>query len=146
MGIRANGNEGNRFRYRAGAGEFAAIVDLHCTPDAEGSMGAGIVHHVAFRTESDAQQHAWGTRIARLDYDVSPMLDHKYFHSIYFREPRGVLFEIATARPGFTADEPAGELGTRLQLPPWMEPIRHEREQVLPPSILPSWWTERSDA
>jgi glyoxalase family protein len=70
--------------------------------------------------------------------NVTPVIDRKYFHSTYFREPGGVLFEIATDPPGFTVDEPADQLGTRLNLPPWLEPLRGEIEQALPPVTLPS--------
>jgi glyoxalase family protein len=70
--------------------------------------------------------------------DVTPILDREYFHSIYFREPGGVLFEIATDPPGFTVDEPAEHLGSHLKLPPWLEPARAEIEQVLPLLHLPS--------
>ncbi|MFN3649451.1 MAG: ring-cleaving dioxygenase [Armatimonadota bacterium] len=140
LGFHAVGSEGTRFRYRAGAGEQAATVDLLCVPDARrGGMGAGVVHHVAFRTPDDAQQLAWRERISELGLNVTPLIDRTYFHSIYFREPGGVLFEIATEPPGFTADEAEEELGTRLQLPPWLEPSRQELERVLPPLSLPQW-------
>ena len=119
MGFRAESSEGNRFRYRAGEGEFASTVDLLCVPDARhGGIGAGVVHHVAFRTSDDAQQLAWRERLAELDYNVTPVMDRTYFHSIYYLEPGGVLFEIATDPPGFAIDEAAEDLGTRLQLPP----------------------------
>src|SRR3954469_16655421 len=118
MGFRAAGSEGNRFRYRASAGGAASVVDLLCVPDARhGGTGAGVVHHVAFRTPDDEQQEAWRAKIARLGHNVSPVMDGVYFHSIYFREPGGVLFEIATDPPGFTADEPADQLGSKLALP-----------------------------
>lgn len=140
MGFRAEGDEGNRFRYRAGSGEFASTVDLLCVPDARrGGMGAGVVHHVAFRTPDDAQQQAWRARLAELDYNVTPVMDREYFHSIYFREPGGVLFEIATVPPGFAVNEPEAELGTKLQLPPWLEPVREQLEQALPSLRLPQW-------
>lgn len=140
MGFQAGGSEGNRFRYRAGAGGFASVVDLLCVPDApRGTLGAGVVHHVAFRTPDEEQQQAWRTRMAGLDFNVTPVLDRQYFRSIYFREPGHVLFEIATDPPGFTADEPAAELGTRLRLPPWLEPRRAELERVLPRLRLPEW-------
>lgn len=143
MGFRAEGSEGNRFRYCAGEGGFASLVDLLCLPDARrGGMGAGVVHHVAFRTPDDPQQEAWRKRVAELDYNVSPVMDRKYFHSIYFREPGGVLFEIATDPPGFAVDESEPELGTKLLLPPWLEPRRSELVQVLPPVRLPGWRAE----
>jgi glyoxalase family protein len=140
MGFHPDGGEANRFRYRAGSGEFAAVVDLLCVPDARvGGMGAGVVHHVAFRTPDDPQQEAWRAQVAGLGYNVSPVMDRQYFHSIYFREPGGVLFEIATDPPGFTADEASEQLGTRLRLPPWLEPQRSVIERLLPPLRLPEW-------
>ncbi len=140
MGIRAVASEGNRFRYRAAGDGFASVVDLLCVPDARaGSMGAGVVHHVAFRTPNDDEQSAWLDEIRRLGFNVSPVMDRSYFHSIYFREPGGVLFEIATDNPGFAADEPANRLGERLMLPPWLERRRGEIEQTVPKIRLPEW-------
>jgi catechol 2,3-dioxygenase-like lactoylglutathione lyase family enzyme len=140
MGFKSQGSEGNRFRYRAGAGDgFASIVDLICVPDARhGSLGAGIVHHVAFRTPDDEQQDAWRKQIARANLNVSPVMDRNYFHSIYYREPGGVLFEIATDSPGFAADEAAERLGSRLMLPAQYEANRAEIERILPPVRLPA--------
>ena len=139
MGFAGEGSEGNRFRYRAsGADGFASIVDLLCVPGArQGSLGAGIVHHVAFRTPDGPAQTAWRARVADLGYNVSPIMDRNYFYSIYFREPGGVLFEIATDVPGFTADEAAADLGRGLKLPPQYEPHRKQIEQILPPVKLP---------
>jgi glyoxalase family protein len=140
MGFLPDGNDRNRFRYRTGSGAFASVVDLLCVPDARrGAMGAGVVHHVAFRTPDDTQQKAARTTLLELGFNVSPVMDRMYFHSVYFREPGGVLFEIATDPPGFTADEPAEKLGTKLQLPPWLEPERSTLEQVLPPLRVPEW-------
>jgi catechol 2,3-dioxygenase-like lactoylglutathione lyase family enzyme len=137
MGFRAAGNEDNRFRYQA-SDEFASVVDLLCTPDArKGSMGASVVHHVAFRTPDDEQQAAWRKAVVGLGLNASPVMDRKYFHSIYFREPGGVLFEIATDGPGFTADEPAESLGTTLRLPEQFEPYRSQLEKVLPRIQMP---------
>jgi glyoxalase family protein len=138
MAFKAIATEQNRFRYRAAgtsSGDaVASFVDLLCIPDApHGSMGAGVVHHVAFRTADDAQQAAWHMDIARHGLNVSPVMDRQYFHSIYFREPGGVLFEIATDNPGFTADQSADQLGKKLMLPPWLEPHRAEIERTLPP-------------
>ena len=129
--------EGNRFRYAVGPGEPGSIVDVVCTPD--GSMGrvaAGTVHHIAWRTADDPQQREWHTEIARQGYNITPVIDRKYFHSIYFREPGGVLFEIATDPPGFTVDEPLESLGTKLVLPDWLEPQRSHLEAHLPPIRL----------
>jgi glyoxalase family protein len=139
MGFAAGGSERDRFRFNAGSGDgFASTVDLVCLPAARrGSLGAGIVHHVAFRTADDAEQEAWHTSIAGAGFNVSPVMDRTYFHSIYYREPGGVLFEIATENPGFTADEPAAELGKKLMLPAWLEKHREEIERAVPPVRLP---------
>jgi glyoxalase family protein len=141
MGFSLVGNEQNRFRYRAGGGDgFASIIDLLCVPDARhGSMGAGVVHHIAFRTKDDAQQRTWHETIAGESFNVSPVMDRTYFHSIYYREPGSVLFEIATENPGFTVDEPAEKLGTKLMLPPWIESRRAEIERALPGVRLPTY-------
>ncbi|HSV14147.1 MAG TPA: ring-cleaving dioxygenase [Tepidisphaeraceae bacterium] len=139
MGFTAAGAEQNRFRYRAAAADaFAAHIDVVCVPAApHGTMGAGVVHHVAFRAANDPQQVEWQRAIADAGFNVSPVMDRTYFHSIYYREPGGVLFEIATDSPGFTADQPAAELGTRLMLPPWLEPHRKEIERAVTPVKLP---------
>jgi glyoxalase family protein len=102
------------------------------------SGGAGSVHHIAFRARDDAEQLAWREKIASLGYNVSPVMDRTYFHSIYFREPGGILFEIATDPPGFTEDEKLEELGDNLRLPPWMEKARAQIEEILPPITLPT--------
>ena len=84
-------------------------------------------------SNTDAQQLTWREALTSQGVDVTPILDRQYFHSIYFREPGGVLFEIATDPPGFTIDEPVEHLGSQLKLPPWLEPARSEIEQALPP-------------
>lgn len=128
------GEEAGRQRYRARAGGPAGIVDLFCQPERmRGRMGAGSVHHVAFRARDDAEQLAWREAILALGFDVTPVLDRQYFHSIYFREPGGVLFEIATDPPGFAIDEAPEALGTALKLPPWLESERVDIERRLPP-------------
>lgn len=101
-------------------------------------MGVGTVHHVAFRVPDDETQVALREEIAGLGYDVTPVLDRQYFHSIYFREPGGVLFEIATDPPGFTTDEDPDHLGRDLKLPPWLESQRSRIEEALPALELPS--------
>jgi len=138
MGFKSISNEQNRFRYRAAGDGLASTIDLICVPDARhGSMGAGVVHHIAFRTRDDAQQIAWHKEIAHRGLNVSPVMDRTYFHSIYYREPGGVLFEIATENPGFIFDEPADRLGKKLMLPPWLEKNRAEIERAVPPVRLP---------
>jgi glyoxalase family protein len=101
-------------------------------PEARGLQGAGTVHHVAW-SSTLADHEAWRDRVARAGARPTPVIDRFYFRSIYFREPSGVLFEIATLGPGFTADEPLETLGEALSLPPAYEPLRPRLEQVLTP-------------
>ena len=96
-------------------------------------QGRGGVHHVAFRTPDDEQHQAWQRRIAAAGLNVTPVIDRFYFKSIYFREPGGVLFEIATDGPGFATDEDPAHLGERLALPPFLEPYRAQIEAGLRP-------------
>ncbi len=143
LGFRKMGEEDNRFRYEVGDRAPGSFVDVRCRPDtAPGLISVGTVHHVAWRTPNDQQHGAWRQRLASLGHNVTPIIDRKYFHSIYFREPGGVLFEVATDNPGFAVDQPVGELGTRLMLPPWLEPERNRLEQGLPrvrlPKIVPA--------
>ena len=134
LGFHSVGEEGGRLRYEVGAEGSRAAVDVLVVPNApRGAEGVGTVHHIAWRTRDDASQHAWQERVAAHGLDVTPVRDREYFRSIYFREPGGVLFEIATDPPGFTVDEPVEALGTRLRLPPWLEPQRDAIEQSLPP-------------
>ncbi len=134
MGFRKVAEAGDRIRFEVGDGGPGTRVDVLARPDApRGNGAAGTVHHVAFRTADDAQQKAWHEDIRNRGLHVSPILDRQYFHSIYFREPGGVLFEIATDPPGFTKDEPEATLGTHLKLPPWLEADRAKIEGMLPP-------------
>jgi len=138
FGYQMTKSEGNRFRYESAGDARGRVIDLLCQPDARrGTMGAGSVHHVAFRAESDAVQAAWRAELSHAGRNVTPVLDRKYFHSIYFREPGGVLFEIATDNPGFAVDEPLEELGKTLKLPPWLERDRREIEAALRPLQVP---------
>jgi glyoxalase family protein len=97
----------------------------------------GSVHHIAWRTPDDVQQLAWLDQLGKLHHGVSPVMDRQYFHSIYYREPGNILFEIATDPPGFAVDEAPEALGSRLVLPAWLEPDRRRLEAVLPPLALP---------
>ena len=122
------------------SGEPGALVDILCAPEEpEGIVAVGTVHHIAWRARDDQQQLQWLDTIGRLGYNVTPVMDRTYFHSIYYLEPGGVLFEIATDPPGFAVDEAAEDLGTRLQLPTRLEPHRKELEGVLPRVRLPQW-------
>ena len=98
-------------------------------------LGAGGVHHVAFRVADAREQEEWRSRIVAAGLDVSPFIDRFYFRSIYFRISNGILFEIATDGPGFAADEAAESLGQRLALPPFLEPQRERIEAGLKPIV-----------
>lgn len=138
LGFRAIDEDGDRLRFASG-NEPGGFVDVLRSPDAQrGSYGAGIVHHVAFRTPDDATQTMLRAALLANEFKVSPVMERLYFRSIYFREPGGVLFEVATEQPGFTADEPAAALGTSLRLPPQHEPNRMAIEAALPKLKLPS--------
>lgn len=103
----------------------------------EGASGVGTVHHVAWRVPDDATELALRTRVRESGLATTDIVDRKYFHSVYFREPGGALFEIATDVPGFTVDEPIATLGSSLVLPPWLEPERARIAAALPPITLP---------
>ena len=105
---------------------------LDAPPDERRLQGAGTVHHVAWGT-TRAEHPAWRARLADAGVRVTPVIDRYYFHSIYFREPSGVLYEIADDGPGFTRDMPVEELGTRVILPPWLEEQRAAVEARLTP-------------
>jgi glyoxalase family protein len=138
MGLRLAGQEGTRYRYQVDGAAPGSVVDVLDRPNGPHSIvAAGSVHHVAFRAPDDAQQAGWREMLVSQGFDVSPVMDRIYFHSIYFREPGGVLFEIATDTPGFAIDETAEELGTGLRLPPWLEPQRSVIEGAVPPVRLP---------
>ena len=140
MGFRKVAEEGNRVRFAA-AREGSTVVmgsclDVVVDPGAKyGRMGAGSVHHIAFRAADDGDQVEWGAVIGEY-VPTTEVLDRDYFHSIYFREPGGVLFELATDNPGFAIDEPVETLGERLCLPPWLESRRAELEMRLAPLSL----------
>ncbi len=101
-------------------------------------QGAGTIHHVAFRAADDAEQNEWRARLIKAGFEVTPVIDRQYFNAIYFREPGGALFEIATDPPGFAVDEPVETLGRALKLPPRYEPDRARIERLLPPIRLPA--------
>jgi glyoxalase family protein len=118
-----------------GPGRIVDVVADRSGP--EGLVAAGTVHHIAWRAPDDDTQVRWRGEIVEAGLGVTDIIDRQYFHSIYFREPGGVLFEIATDGPGFTADEPLLELGRKLKLPPWLEPRREDIEAHLPALKLP---------
>ncbi len=124
---------GNRFRFAA-TDSPGNYVDLICTPDSlRGLSGGGTVHHIAFATNNRDTQEEIRKKISQQMLNPTPVLDRSYFTSIYFREPGGVLFEIATEGPGFTVDETADSLGTSLKLPTQYESNRSAIEKVIVP-------------
>jgi glyoxalase family protein len=117
-------------------GEGGPAAELHVVEQKDAPVarqGAGGAHHVAFRTPDDAQYQAWARRLNELGVPNSGAIDRFYFRSLYFREPNGILFEIATDGPGFATDEPMQRLGEKLALPPFLEPRRAEIEAGLKP-------------
>lgn len=130
--------------FEVGPGGPGTEVHIEVAPDQpfRRFVGIGGVHHVAFRTHDEEEQLHWRERIARVNPTITPVIDRFYFHSIYFREPGGVLFEIATDGPGFAVDEDVETLGERLSLPPFLEPQRELIEANLKPIVpveLPAW-------
>jgi len=115
------------------ASDRAPVIDLLTGESEPGRPGAGTVHHVAVRAENEAVQREWQERLRDAGQRVTEIKDRRYFESIYFREPGGVLFEIATDGPGFDRDQDVEELGSGLSLPPWLEDRRDEIEAGLPP-------------
>lgn len=134
MEMRAIGRHGATHVFEMGEGGPAA--ELHVTVDKglrPARQGAGAVHHVAFRTPDAASLQAWARRLGEMRVPSSGEVERYYFRSLYFREPAGVLFEIATDGPGFGVDEPMESLGERLALPPFLEPRRAAIEAGLKP-------------
>ena len=127
----ADGTE--RLRLQVPGTARGTVVDLLRRDGARwGVQGKGSIHHVAFRATDNADQLDWRDRMLGAGMQVTPVIDRQYFNAIYFREPGGVLFEIATDPPGFTRDEPLETLGQALKLPEQYEPIRDRIEQILP--------------
>jgi len=138
LGCAPAGDEGGRARYLMFDGP-SALVEVNAAPHlGPPVLGAGSVHHVAWRTPDASQQGAWRLAILAAGRPVTPVRERFYFKSIYFHEPGNVLFEIATDGPGFATDEPVEALGSALRLPPWLEPQRAQIEPALPPLKLPA--------
>lgn len=134
FGFEEVAREGTLVRYRAGDTALGGIVDLREAGNfLRGRPGAGTIHHIAFRAADDAAEAAMVEKLAR-DHGIrtTEQKNRNYFRSVYFREPGGVLFEIATDAPGFTVDEPVDALGRSLKLPRFLEPRRSQIEAVLP--------------
>ena len=126
-------------RFVTGTGALGSNIDLRLDPPAEaGIEGPGTVHHVAWRTRDEAEQQEWKDLLTEVGLSVTPVRDRSYFKSIYFKEPGGILFEIATDPPGFAIDEPVEQLATAIKLPPWYEPRRDDLTRGLRIVRLPS--------
>lgn len=133
FGYRLLKQEGNRYRFVTDAVEGANIVDLLEQPSVPAGINAGGTnHHVAFRVKDDVALMEFREKILSRGFNITPKIDRNYFYSLYFREPGGVLFELATDNPGFAVDEPVESLGSSLKLPPQYEATRKEIEAVLP--------------
>ena len=138
LGFREVSRDGARVRLETGPGGPNAVLDLLVDPSVEkGEEATGTVHHVAWRALDDAHEGGWRETLVAAGRQVTKVIERKYFRSIYFREPGGVLYEIATDQPGFTVDEPEESLGSGLQLPAWHEDRREALEVNLPPIAMP---------
>ncbi len=138
LGFEPLGQEAGWARFGVGGGGSGRFVELQERPDSPaGEWGVGAVHHLAWRVTDDEHQRAVRARVEAAGRPPTPIIDRFWFRSVYFREPGGVLFELATDGPGFTVDEEAERLGESLVLPPWLEPHRRVIEAGLPAVRLP---------
>ena len=136
LGMTLTGEDGNRTRFGMAEGSSGALLDVSAGVRDRGLQAGGTVHHIAFRAPDLETMTTWQHELMARGVSVTQILDRQYFKSIYFREPGGVLFEIATDAPGFAVDEPLLELGRHLKLPPWLEPDREQIAAALPPLQL----------
>jgi glyoxalase family protein len=133
LGYEVVAEKGDRTRLAVGGDTPGHLIDVVHAPEAVGAVnGLGTVHHVAMAVPNDEDQLRLRERLLHAGARVTDVLDRQYFKSIYFREPGGVLFEVATMGPGFATDEPVAQLGRSLKLPPWEEPYRMSIEAGLP--------------
>jgi glyoxalase family protein len=138
LGYRRVGSEGEWERWAVGAGGSGRTLDLRAAPDMpRGAWGTGSIHHLAFRVGDETHQLEMRDVVARTGARPTEVIDRFWFRSVYFKEPGGVLFELATDGPGFAVDEAPEHLGEALVLPPWLEPHREEIEEVLPALAMP---------
>jgi glyoxalase family protein len=139
MGFREKAREDRRIRFETGGGGPDSILDLIESPEGPvGEESIGTVHHVAWRAPDDRRQAEWRDLLVAAGRNVTPVIDRWYFKSIYYREPGGVLFEIATDSPGFTIDEKPEALGSGLSLPPWFQVRRDRLDETLTPLVIPT--------
>ena len=132
LGMDLSGESNNSAVFVMGEGGAGASVNVVGGVAERGLQAGGTVHHVAFRAPDLPTMELWQQELLSRGVSVTQIMDRQYFKSIYFREPGGVLFEIATDDPGFATDEPLLELGKKLKLPPWLEPSREQIENSLP--------------
>ena len=137
LGMDVGGESPGAARFAMADGAAGALVDVATGADQRGLQAGGTVHHIAFRAPDLATMTRWQQELLAAGVAVTEIKDRQYFKSIYFREPGGVLFEIATDTPGFDIDEPLLELGRHLKLPPWLEPDRDQIAAGLPSLGLP---------
>lgn len=132
LGMNFHGESSGRANFSMGEGSSGAKVEVLGGVQDRGFQAGGTVHHVAFSAPNLATMENWQQELRERGVSVTEIMDRQYFKSIYFREPGGVLFEIATDEPGFATDEPLLELGRKLKLPPWLEPSREQIQHSLP--------------
>jgi glyoxalase family protein len=132
MGLECIGQEGDFLRFKA-EGHLGNTIDIQLNPSVRGLMGAGTVHHIAWRAQDEEELLSWRSLLQDKGYYPTEVRDRNYFKAVYFHEEGGILFEIATDPPGFSVDESVAELGKRLMLPSWLESKREELESTLPP-------------
>lgn len=133
LGMELSAESKSSAKFSMGSGASGARVQVDGGAQERGLQAGGTVHHVAFSARDLPTLEIWQQELLSRGVQVTQIMDRQYFKSIYFREPGGVLFEIATDDPGFATDEPLLELGRKLRLPPWLEPSREQIQQSLPP-------------
>lgn len=131
LGLECIGDDDGFLRFKA-EGDLGNMIDIKLTPSVRGLMGAGTVHHIAWRAKDEQELHKWRSQLQEKEYYPTEIRDRNYFKAVYFHEQGGILFEIATDLPGFSVDESVDELGKKLMLPPWLESKRKELEGTLP--------------
>lgn len=139
LGFTHQGTEGAWHRYAVAGGGTGRFIDLREAPDERrGHWGVGTIHHLAWRVDDEAHELDVRARVDQVGLRPTPVIDRFWFKSVYFKEPGGVLFELATDGPGFAVDEDPAHLGESLVLPPWLEPQRTAIEAALPTLVTPS--------
>ncbi|MGI8671167.1 MAG: ring-cleaving dioxygenase [Luteitalea sp.] len=145
LGFTQAGSDRGWTRFVLGGGGPGRVLDIRETPDERrGSWGTGSIHHLAWRVDDDAQELVMRAAVEAAGLRPTPVIDRFWFKSVYFKEPGGVLFELATDGPGFAVDEEAAHLGESLVLPPWLEAQRTAIARVLPPLTYPPVLSQRA--